>query len=903
MNMKKLVTSIGAAAMAAAMAATPVFAAGEDIYLNPAVTKDTIDTDMKGSITIFKLRENDGTTSEGDGLYNEDETRDGMANIIFTRKKIADFAQPGGNNEVGTYFNNLDAGFYALVNKIEVSMRAAGALGSDEYILQGTKITSPETTAIEVVNITSASDAAASDIYYTTEQLETAMKLINAWQGEGTYDNWEWTGETAATDYILDGGTNFNATGTDPEGNRYDSIIASEDANQLKGATTASDLDLGLYMIAETGYFDTTSNSTVMYDRVAGEKTNYANSAWTSDGSQTAADSDSGKATSTKGVNSSIKSDDTDYNYADYDSSVEEWNKINDAEDNQTVNADNDTQNPVVVDNPTSPFLVSVPTTNVTDLTSNGTTYQAGVVWQYNVAVYPKDSTTTIAKKVVADDGDTLVERQDYAIGQNIHQVIYSDVPATMWNRTNTQYEVHDEMSSGLTFQKVTRVAYAQSKISDPDSLSEFDAGTNVIDFDSADYTITYNLVDGSSVTATADEAADYNYLNSLAAYESGSTANMKFGLEAIQSFDVKLTSSGLAKLDALDVAGQVIVEFDSVLNANAVIGSADGWTNNVNKPTLTWRNSNSLTRKVEGNEVKVYTYALDLLKTGKDIIGSTDANGKVIDESHEFDASEVGFTFVRHDQYDADLDADDSVDTKDMTVRFVKEADGVYHVWTPTDGTIKEVISMNDDGSDKVTTVNADGDLTVYEVVRPAATGNGAASASYTHKNGSEDMTFETSTGDTTAAGATASTNEQGHLILLGLDSERYTVTEKSTSAYFNLLKSTYDIRLNAQGYVAGEDNTARTEDDYVQDGTLIENAASDYTIDNVGAALVSDNGVVPLAHDAGVVTMNVENYKTLTLHTGSRTAMLIYLAAGAMAAATAVVIVVNKKKQREEA
>ena len=759
MRKKNLLAKIAACAMALTMAATPVMA--DDI----GVTKDTIDVNKTGSITIYKLKENSGNTSEGDGLKNDSETREGMKNIVFTQKKIADFINvPGNSNQAaGIYFTNLDTDFTDMITSTFADVDLSGT------VIDGTT-------------------------YYTTDQMERILAAVEAENGDGkTY-----TGDTKIADYITDGGTDFAAT----------------DEN---GMTKLDGLPVGLYLIAETGYYDLDADGT--YKKVYRTHT-YAANGVESDTTNT------------------VNTDDRNYN----DSS--------ETFDNPTAEPSG-TQNPEVVDNPSSPFLVSVPTTNLAEITSGGVTYEPGTVWQYDITTYPKNSTTSISKRVIDDDGDTLDQFQDYHIGQNIHQVIWSDVPATMFTkdngtRKNTEYNITDTMSKGLTFQKITRVAYG-TKVASPAKASDFDNFTALNQ--GTDYTIDW-------ITSSGAATVDNTNVGAVVAN----------GVQNVQGFTIKLTKAGLKKLDDVDQESQVLVEFDTVLNKDAVIGSQDGKTFNVNYPTLTFRNQNTLERKVEGNEVKLYTYELDLTKTGSNILAETDQNGKEQIKDHDFNAGDVSFTVQQVSQkdpfaYGANAQAANhrTVETKDAYLTFVREADGVYHVWTPADGTVKNLIKYDTkkdaDGKYNATAVDGvDEGIDATQIISPAHS---------VDKDGNV---------------------EEGKLIIKGLDSEDYTFTEKSTSSHFNLLKSTFNVKLTAPG---------------TKDGNLIPN--TDAT--SAGATLTTDGKTTMLNHDKGIVTMTVNNYKAITLHTGSIGTGIIYIAAAGFAVLAIFLFVRDKKKKQQAA
>ncbi|MCC6094431.1 MAG: hypothetical protein LIV24_05360, partial [Eubacterium sp.] len=114
-----------------------------DIGKDPFISQETIDRSKTGSITIYKLNDEDGRTFEGDGMYHASfgdhapSKRDGIPNIVFSTAKIADLVHVSGwrgqdmteiqdnpgsddrssSGEVGVYYSNLDYGFSEVARK------------------------------------------------------------------------------------------------------------------------------------------------------------------------------------------------------------------------------------------------------------------------------------------------------------------------------------------------------------------------------------------------------------------------------------------------------------------------------------------------------------------------------------------------------------------------------------------------------------------------------------------------------------------------------------------------------------------------------------------------------------------------------------------------------------------
>lgn len=166
-----------------------------------------------------------------------------------------------------------------------------------------------------------------------------------------------------------------------------------------------------------------------------------------------------------------------------------------------------------------------------------------------------------------------MIDTDDTQIGSTVHQVIAADAPLILSGHTYKEFKIQDTMTEGLTFLRVTRVAYGIAV--EGNKLSQYSGYTNLVN--NTDY----------RVTVASDK----------------------------HSFDVNLTDTALAKLDNASAGSKVIVEFDAELNSKAQVGPDA--TKNQNHPTLYWRNSNTLEHQVDGTPVKLFTYEIDLKKEG----------------------------------------------------------------------------------------------------------------------------------------------------------------------------------------------------------------------------------------------------------------------------------------------
>ena len=255
-----------------------------------------------------------------------------------------------------------------------------------------------------------------------------------------------------------------------------------------------------------------------------------------------------------------------------------------------------ETAYPSKVEQPSNPFLVSLPST-VGTVDGNGkgdnlagSTTDTAKKWIYDVVARPKNTTSTvnIYKDIVIEGADTddladdKVEKvADYNIGDKVTFKITADVPKDI-TKLKT-YKIVDKLSDGLTYNKVLRV-YG---IKEDGSSVVLNEGLPVDNYDvNTDYIIE---VDGQNIT-------------------------IKF-----------------VKRGALGDYTQVCVDLEATLNENAVVGD-EGNPNNADLKYSKDTNSKNYEEypDVPGTEdeldtaletisvaevPKVYTYAINLTK------------------------------------------------------------------------------------------------------------------------------------------------------------------------------------------------------------------------------------------------------------------------------------------------
>lgn len=179
----------------------------------------------------------------------------------------------------------------------------------------------------------------------------------------------------------------------------------------------------------------------------------------------------------------------------------------------------------------------------------------------YDLKVYPKNATgqETIDKKIV-EDGKEVTETQAN-IGDKINYKVTYSVPVSEYGLT--KLVVTDTMGKGLTF----------------DNIVEIKNGNQVVDnANSQNYEVSAPVVSGKDTTITITFTEEY--LNSL---EKSST----------QSFTIT---------------------YGATVNNDAVLGQ----TGNKNEVYVTYQNKGDAEHNTDHKETKVFTYGIDLLKTGE---------------------------------------------------------------------------------------------------------------------------------------------------------------------------------------------------------------------------------------------------------------------------------------------
>lgn len=245
---------------------------------------------------------------------------------------------------------------------------------------------------------------------------------------------------------------------------------------------------------------------------------------------------------------------------------------------------------PAEITEPCNPFLISLPS-NVTAV-NNGTggdidydNESNTTEWLYDVTAVPKnekkdigiDKTIIVDKNDVDDPTDDDTSRgEDYQIGDTITYQIKAGVPGSIANIE--KYYIADALSSGLTF--------TDSSVKVWGIKSD---GTKVLLTAGTEYTVK---------TADADMVV----------------VTLQSGGPEKSDFVIDFTTTAMGDYET------VYVEYEAVLNKDAVIGATGGNPNDVNLVFSESTSTNSDTKEVTPTKPRptVYTYKAAITKTGE---------------------------------------------------------------------------------------------------------------------------------------------------------------------------------------------------------------------------------------------------------------------------------------------
>ena len=132
------------------------------------------------------------------------------------------------------------------------------------------------------------------------------------------------------------------------------------------------------------------------------------------------------------------------------------------------------------------PFGISVPVTNVTEVTKDNKTYEPGTVYLSTVHVYPKNVTGNVPTphKDVNEIGQ---KDATFDVGKDIDWIIQGDIPANI--KDYYSYNLTDKLDSKLTLVDGSATVY-YGKVDKKEDLEKTNMATKLEE--GTDYTVTY---------------------------------------------------------------------------------------------------------------------------------------------------------------------------------------------------------------------------------------------------------------------------------------------------------------------------------------------------------------------------------------------------------------------------
>ena len=851
-------------ALAGLMATPTGVFAEEPTY---STTQATIDYTKKGSVTLYKYVDNNGTTINADGISYVGSATDMLAAVrqqlndtdVFPEKgvkfraiKVADIEQvtettANGINTTGTYYTNIDDEFFKIMNEY---------LGADALVAsESTRVTDGRVD----------SDASEVDDHYESDEFNEKMQEMNrkAAKADGTDSV---TGEAALNRYVRQ---------------RQDQTYSFEPTDE-NGYAKIDNMDLGLYLICEVDYEHSALSKHDTYWE------------YVDDGKQDMLTGDKGDTEDAGTENSGLQAGENDAGGSQY--------------------AD--------IASPSSPFLISVPMTNMVDIKGeDGTTHIAGTAWQYDIVAYPKNATINIHKDIVTNDfaGTTNGGNDDDGLYGADGNDMAKDKTTCNMVQTNylpedgTEDKIDGSQKSGLVHQIDANIGDIVTQLVSVDVPRLTDDIDNEQPTDQANsatatrkhnktFIVTdrmtkgLNLIDNQSFKVTLTTGAWNDYSAKTLTFVEGDDYKLDIAADKM-SYVLTILPQGLAKMDDITSASYLYVKYDVELTKDALIGTdtygnqrivtkdaasteanaangelADQLVVNTAKTDTTYTNENGVSHPEAGNQntakltyatdrtmehdyysntTRVYTYEIDLTKLFTDgtagHISKNDTNDKK--NTASFDYSAVKFTMRGATQPKSEDNAQNN-NEKWEELHFVKLGDGYYRVL--------------DEFSDA-------------EKYATYAVGD----------------TLEQPSADKTITKYLTPNSETGLLSIIGLDARQYEFTEVATAAGRNLMAEKFYAELIAPVVNGKTLENGKIEHAYVYTGETRPADAIDLAKVNVNLQRMNE----------GRVPFMVQNNEVIKiLKTGGTGRIILYVVGGVAIAGVICGGLYIKKKKKDE-
>lgn len=524
--------------------------AADDPTSTVTTSAAVIDQNLTGSITLYKYLDNDGVSIDAEGIPYANLDTDGTSsqdmvwvirdilgndsimpekNSQFKLLKVADIEQVTENTNNGGL--NVTGTYYTNLDP-EFFAIMNSYLGANS-------LTASESTRVTDER-TDAGAASEVDDHYESDELNEKILTVNRMPAlaDGSESV---TGETALNRYVRQ-----HQETTD--NGAYCKEFALTDEN---GYTTLDNLPLGLYLVCETDWEHKALSKHDNYWEVVDDG---IADAIDSAGLTEDAGTNAGGSTSA-GVNAGGST------YAD-------------------------------IASPVSPFLISIPMTNIADIkNADGTVkYTAGSAWQYDITVYPKAASINIHKDIVTNDFSTTDDGKGGTLTSNdgndtVATESLCDFVQTNYDRLTTSLDGTEK--TGLTHQidanigdTITQLISADVPVL-VDDIDNEQTGANHETANrkhNAKYVITdrmtkgLKLIDTDSFVVTMGPGAWNDYVTNQILEKD---VDYKITLnETLDKFVLEATEEGLAKMDDLKQASYYYVLYKCVLTKDALVGT-----------------------------------------------------------------------------------------------------------------------------------------------------------------------------------------------------------------------------------------------------------------------------------------------------------------------------------------
>lgn len=908
-----------AAAIFSALLTIPTGVHADDATAGVKNTPAIIDQNATGSITLYKYMDNDGVSVDADGVPLAT-SQEGMLDAVrkkvgndnifpekgvqFRAIKVADIEQvtetTTGGSVTGTYYTNLDQGFYDLLTK---------------YI--GGIAPSNETAKTD-------NGKAAVKKHYESDDLNSAILTMNrsaapAGTAAGAAAV---TGETALQRYARQSGT-----------------AQQFDLTNKNGYTTLTNLKLGLYLICETDYEHKTLSKYDNYWEVVDDKnadpitTNPQTGNGTENGGSGSDYADivspsspfliSVPMTNTTPING--KATGTVWQY-----DITAYPKNGSLSIHKDIVTNDDTVHNQVAAN------------------DGQDTVNTETLCDYKQSNYTKDGTPT---KVDGSEKSYLTHQIDANIGDIVTQLVSVDVPRLVDdiddennkdakesgtnkpvdNRNNTtrkhnaKYVITDRMTKGLQL-----IDHSSFKVT---LGTDIWSGSNAQLAEGTDYTLTFADDMKSFTLAMTKEglkklddipAASYLYVR----YDCEVTKDALIGTDTygnqrqvkkttntnkdtnfngknegttekdLQSGDVyKGVNGGANGRDYVDTVKTETYDTTyntgdhdqtpvTIKNSNAV---------NQNTAELTYATDRTQEHDYYSNTTKVYTYEMDLTKTFTDgtkgYVSKNDGSGKN-GEGKSFDYSQVKFTMrgaVAKGSTDSNAAVKkvlpgtsmkmDGGDETHEQMLFVQLEDGYYQVWDKYTNS-----GSYDKSKDTYSFTNYNYDIDTLDSSRNMLGTNLNNEKANTTKDGKLITRFLTPNSTT------------GLLSIIGLDDRVYELTEVSTAPGRNLMAEKLYVEIVAP---SNPTSGLRASEGKLENGQVAHAYAWTGKEDGRSEAneIKADSSTPRLA--IGRVPLAVQNNEIIkVLKTGGK-GTWIFFGCGALLIGVATVLFINNKRK----